>query len=54
MRFDDTRSFKVCERCGKRLYRSAKAARDANRTAPYRIRVYQCGPGWHVTNGEKR
>ncbi len=42
--------------CGKRLYLSARAAKEANRSASYRLRTYYCDAcrGWHVANAEKR
>ncbi len=42
--------------CGKRVYRSERAARAANRHARFRLRAYWCDgcAGYHVTNGEKR
>lgn len=42
--------------CGKRVYLSAKAAKEAHRSAAYRLRPYYCERcrGWHVTNSEKR
>lgn len=40
---------------GKRPFRSAKAAKEANRTAGFRLYTYHCDQcGWlHVSNGEK-
>lgn len=42
--------------CGKRVYLSAKAAKEAHRSAAYRLCPYYCERcrGWHVTNSEKR
>lgn len=42
--------------CGKRIYLSERAAKEAHRTASYRLRPYYCARcrGWHVTNAEKR
>lgn len=44
-----------CERCKKRLFGSACAARQAHSTAGYRVRVYRCpdDAGYHVTASEK-
>lgn len=46
----------ICPYCGKRGYASRRAAKDANATARWRLRLYECPykPGtWHVANGEK-
>lgn len=44
----------IC-RCGKRGYGSATAAKEAHRTAPFRIRPYLCDEKdlWHVANQDK-
>lgn len=49
-------SFHICEVTGKRGYKSRQAAKDAHRTASFRIKLYKCeGCGlWHATNLEKR
>lgn len=42
--------------CGKRMFLSAKQAKQAHRSASYRLRPYYCERcrAWHVTNSEKR
>lgn len=42
--------------CGKRAYGSAAKAREANRHASWRIRVYRCREcrAWHASNADKR
>jgi len=43
--------------CGKRVFTSKHAARDANKSARFRFRPYpceECNGGWHVANGDKR
>lgn len=46
----------VQDPCGKRIYLSERAAKEAHRRASYRVRPYYCDRcrGWHVTNSEKR
>jgi hypothetical protein len=46
---------RLCE-CGKRCYPSRSQARQAHRTAAFRVRVYRCGlsGAFHVASGEKR
>jgi ribosomal protein L37E len=42
-----------CPLCGKRAFPSVKSARCALAGAGNRIRVYQCGGAFHVTDNEK-
>lgn len=48
------KSWKECERTGKRSYPNKQSARQAMRNANNRIRLYECEHchGWHVTKEE--